>query len=73
MQIQTIINIIQKAGQPCLLNYILDALQKHVIFHSSSGEFQHMSVNMAKQLPPGTLITRRGRCWVGRMRWMLDP
>ena len=61
MQIQTIINIIQKAGQPCLLNYILDALQKHVIFHSSSGEFQHMSVNMAKQLPPGTLITRRGR------------
>ena len=58
---QNIFNIMQKTGQPCLLHYILDALQKHVIFHSSSGEFQHMSVNMAKQLPPGTLITRRGR------------
>ena len=58
---QNIFNIMQKAGQPCLLNYILDALQKHVIFHLSSGEFQHMSLNMAKQLPPGTLVTRRGR------------
>ena len=63
MQMQNIFNIMQKTGQPCLLHYILDALQKHVIFHSSSGEFQHMSVYMAKakQLPPGTLITRRGR------------